>query len=63
MAVLDPAPRSATAVALEDSQLIEIMQDDFRELLAAQPELSAGVLQMLVRRLRETSERIQQHSA
>ncbi|MHB1843713.1 MAG: cyclic nucleotide-binding domain-containing protein [Deltaproteobacteria bacterium] len=52
MALLDPAPRSATATAETDVTLLEISEEDFRELLEEKQRLSLGLLQVLTRRLR-----------
>jgi hypothetical protein len=52
MALLDPAPRSATAVAIEPLVLLRVGQDDFGDVLRERPEVAAGVLRVLTRRLR-----------
>jgi HEAT repeat protein len=52
MAILDPAPRSATAVATAPVVAVRLGQDDFSDVLAERPEVAAGVLRVLVRRLR-----------
>ena len=58
MAVLDQAPRSAGAVALEESTLFRIGQEDFYELLGENPEMLRGIIRLLSRRLREANERL-----
>lgn len=56
LAVLDPEPRSATVSALEEARLYRIDKEAFDELMADQPEISRGVIQVLCRRLRAASE-------
>src|SRR5438445_724472 len=55
MAVLDSEPRSASVTAVEDSVLLKIGRDDFRDILGERPEIAMGVMKVLTRRLRETS--------
>ena len=57
MALLDPAPRSATATAATSVTLLRVAQDDFADLLRERPEVAAGVLRVLTRRLRHANER------
>ncbi|MBK6531418.1 MAG: cyclic nucleotide-binding domain-containing protein [Deltaproteobacteria bacterium] len=58
MALLDPAPRSATATAATSVTLLRVAQDDFADLLQERPEVAAGVLRVLTRRLRRANERL-----
>lgn len=58
MALLDPAPRSATATAATSVTLLRVAQDDFADLLRERPEVAAGVLRVLTRRLRTANERL-----
>jgi hypothetical protein len=53
LAVLDPAPRSATVLALEATEALVLEGDDFRHLGTTRPSLSEGLLRALARRLRE----------
>jgi ATP/ADP translocase len=53
MALLDPGPRSASAVALSDVTLLSIGRDDFDDIMRERPEVPIGVMKVLVRRLRE----------
>ena len=55
MAVLDSEPRSASVTAVEDSVMLKIGRDDFRDILGERPEIAMGVMKVLNRRLRETS--------
>ncbi|MEN9800081.1 MAG: hypothetical protein RL653_3778 [Pseudomonadota bacterium] len=52
MALLDAAPRSATVTALVDTDLLKISREDFREILNEKPEIAAGIIKVLTRRLR-----------
>ena len=52
MALLDPEPRSASATAVEDTQLLRLDQEPFFELLEDQREVARGIIKMLTRRLR-----------
>jgi len=57
MALLDPAPRSATVQAASDVRVLRIHREEFAEVLAERPEVARGVIQVLVRRLREATAR------
>jgi len=52
MAVLDREPRSASAVALEETEVLWIGSDEFYEVLHEQVEIAEGVIRMLSARLR-----------
>jgi CRP-like cAMP-binding protein len=52
MALLDPAPRLATVVAVTDTRLLEVDEGAFRAVLGERPEVARGVIQVLTRRLR-----------
>ena len=53
MGMIDHAPRSATAVALEDrTQLVELREGDLIDLFRKNPAKVLSVLQMMSRRLR-----------
>lgn len=53
MAVLDPEPRSASARAATETVLLRIDKESFDSVMADYPDLARGVIQVLVRRLRE----------
>lgn len=57
MSILDEEPRSATVTALSELLLLKIRREDFSEILAAKPEISRGIIQVLTRRLREANRR------
>ena len=52
MSLLDPAPRSASITAIEDSDLFRIEKDAFDVVMADNPEITQGVVRVLCRRLR-----------
>jgi CRP-like cAMP-binding protein len=56
LAVLLPAPRSASVTALEPSHLLRVDQTVLDELLVESPELAQGVIVELVSRLRATTD-------
>ena len=53
MAVLDPEPRSASVVALQDSLLLRITAEDVDLLMSEDVEVARGIIQTLCRRLRQ----------
>ena len=57
MALIDDAPRSATAVVKEDGSLLRIAADVFSDLLHSEPEIALGLLRTLVGRLRRSTAR------
>jgi CRP/FNR family transcriptional regulator, cyclic AMP receptor protein len=54
MAVLDPQPRSATVRAVTPVRAFLLRKAAFDQALRMRPEIAAGVITELVRRLRET---------
>jgi CRP-like cAMP-binding protein len=52
MALIDPAPRSASAIAKTDVQLIPISEKQFTELVTETPAFALDLLRILVRRIR-----------
>jgi CRP/FNR family cyclic AMP-dependent transcriptional regulator len=59
IALLDGQPRSADAVAVEDTNLVVIMRPDFLQLLKKNHELTIHLLQLCCQRVRWTSELIE----
>ena len=55
MALIDGAPRSATAVALTDVELIPVSEKQFLFLVSQTPFFALKVMRVLARRLRATS--------
>ncbi len=62
MALIDDAPRSASAIAHEDAILLLIGKDDFRKLLAQETEIAYKLLWIFTKtlsaRLRKTDEQL-----
>lgn len=56
MGILDDLPRSATAIALEDTDALALEKEKLRGLLLAYPELGLSMLRALSRRLRAANE-------
>lgn len=52
MAIMHDAPRNATATAVSTTRLARISPDEFRELVADNPEFSLHAMAELARRLR-----------
>ncbi len=52
MSLIDGQPRSASAVAVEDVQMVTIQRDEFLKLLRSNPEISLKLLVTLSQRLR-----------
>lgn len=58
LALLDDEPRSAHVIAMEDTVLLQLHREDFRNRLKLSPELSVSLLRELSRRLRRTDDTI-----
>jgi CRP-like cAMP-binding protein len=56
MALIDPAPRSATAVALTDCTLARVDAYTFHQLVQRVPALALEVMKVMARRLRRANE-------
>jgi CRP-like cAMP-binding protein len=52
MALLDGAPRAATVEATTDAEVLRVPRSEFEALLDESPELSRGVIRMLLGYLR-----------
>ena len=59
IALLDGEPRTADAVAQESTQLIRIQRRDFLRYMETEPRLSRHLLEILCRRVRATSELVE----
>lgn len=55
MSILDDEPRSATARTSEDTVMLKIRRDDFRELIGEEPEVAFGVFRVFTRRIRRAN--------
>jgi CRP/FNR family transcriptional regulator, cyclic AMP receptor protein len=60
IAVLDGQPRTASADALVDTELFVIRRADFLALIGKEPRLATHVLELLCKRLRWTSDLIEE---
>ncbi|HJZ72741.1 MAG TPA: Crp/Fnr family transcriptional regulator [Vicinamibacterales bacterium] len=58
IALIDEAPRSATVIALERTEVLEIARDAFVKLVRKQPAISLKVMTQLARALRRATEQI-----
>lgn len=58
LALLDDAPRSAHVTAMEDTVLLQLHREDFRNRLTLSPELSISLLRELSQRLRRADDTI-----
>lgn len=56
MSLIDGSPRSATAIAAEDSKLATIDQNSFLGLVQRSPEFALQVMQLMAKRIRRTNE-------
>src|SRR5699024_12739581 len=52
LSVLDPGPRIADVVAITDGWALRMAKEDLDEALRLLPEIAAGIITALVRRLR-----------
>jgi CRP-like cAMP-binding protein len=52
MALVDPAPRSATAIAATDVQIVPVGEKQFAFLVSQTPYFALKVLRVMTRRLR-----------
>jgi CRP/FNR family transcriptional regulator, cyclic AMP receptor protein len=60
MSFLDNQPRSASVEALQPCDIVEIPRGKFDEFLAAQPSWMKSLVQTLVKRLRNTNNRVRE---
>jgi len=58
MALLDSAPRSATAIAKTDVALVPISKKDFLTLVGRAPTFALDIMSMMARRLRAANKAI-----
>ena len=58
MTVLDNAPRSASVIAIEDTDCLLLTSWVFKSRMEVQPEIALMVLPVVVKRFRETNERL-----
>jgi CRP-like cAMP-binding protein len=58
MTVLDSSPRSANVIALEETRCLLLTAWEFKARLEERPEIALKVLPVVVRRFRETNEKL-----
>jgi CRP-like cAMP-binding protein len=58
MALLDNEPRSATAIAVEDSELLSLHRNDFQNVLSDNRSIMIGLIKTLTARLRRANHQI-----
>lgn len=58
MALFDDSPRSAKAMALEETRLLSLTRSQLRRVILERPRVSFTLLQGLSKRLRETNARL-----
>ncbi|GAA1242788.1 Crp/Fnr family transcriptional regulator [Janibacter melonis] len=58
LSLFDPGPRTATATAVAETQLIGLGNDQLRQLLGNHPRIAVTLLAALARRLRRTNENL-----
>jgi uncharacterized membrane protein len=56
ISLFDPGPRSATAVAVEDTEMLVLEHDHFWEVLQRKPHIGLDMLTVMGKRLRATDE-------
>ena len=56
LSLFDPGPRTATATAIAETQLIGLGHEDLNSFLSGRPAVAAKLLAALARRLRRTNE-------
>jgi CRP/FNR family transcriptional regulator len=62
LAMFDGGIRSASVETLDDSELLALPAADLKRLLAEHPDISVKLISALVRRIRETNERVARQS-
>jgi CRP/FNR family transcriptional regulator, cyclic AMP receptor protein len=58
LSLFDPGPRTATATAVAETQLIALGHEDLTSFLSGRPAVAATMLAALARRLRRTNENL-----
>ena len=56
LSLFDPGPRTATATAVADAELVGLGHTDLQDFLTGRPEVARHLLQALARRLRRTND-------
>jgi len=58
MALLDNEPRSATAIAIEDSELVSLHRHDFQSVLSDNRSIMSALIKILAARIRKANHQI-----
>jgi CRP/FNR family cyclic AMP-dependent transcriptional regulator len=58
LALLDNEPRSATAIAIEESELLSLHRTDFENVIAGNPAILGALIKVLTTRLRRANHQI-----
>lgn len=58
LSLLDAGPRTANAVALEDSRLLVLGRDALRQFICGKPEVALDMMMVMGQRIRATTERL-----
>lgn len=58
MSVLDNAPRTASVIAVEETKCLVLTSWDFKAKMKLRPEIALHILPVLVKRFRETNNRL-----
>ena len=58
MSILDHAPRSADAITIEETILLQIDQEGFFELMAGNPDIMKEIVKILTKRLRKMNKKL-----
>jgi CRP/FNR family cyclic AMP-dependent transcriptional regulator len=58
MSLIDDEPRSAHVIAMEDSKLLVLRREDFNRSLQEMPQIAAGLLRAMCKRLRQADTKI-----
>ena len=59
MSLIDGMPRSATAIAVEETKVVTIQRDEFMRVLSDTPGIALKMLSVLTRRLRSTDRHVE----
>ena len=59
MSLLDNERRSASAVTLDETEMVSLSRTDFQDVLNRHPDAARAILSVLVARLRQTNQSIQ----
>jgi CRP/FNR family transcriptional regulator, cyclic AMP receptor protein len=61
ISLLDGGPRTATAIAIEDTELLRLDRESLQELVTTHPHAAIDLLTVMGRRLRSTDELLRSH--